>query len=154
MSYNIQMSRSFRLFLVYEFFVLNLCFICDVNIVFVCVLTGDPDSLFDRLAKLRDDVIVGVLAGDPVSPFDRLAKLRDDVIVGVLAGDPVSPFDRLAEELEDADSEVTAGLYEGDIAGAPHQVSDPGYMSGKIRKFRTDKLDTWNKLKFWHMYLM
>ena len=28
---------------------------------------------------------------------------------------------------------------------------DPGYMSGKIRKFRTDKFDTRNKRKFWLM---
>ena len=39
------------------------------------------------------------------------------------AGEPISPFDRLAEELEGTDSEVAAGLYEGDIAGAPYQVS-------------------------------
>lgn len=41
----------------------------------------------------------------------------------VRTGETSSPFDRLAEELEDSDSEVTAGLYEGDIAGAPHQLS-------------------------------
>ncbi|XP_043195409.1 LOW QUALITY PROTEIN: hatching enzyme 1.2-like [Amphibalanus amphitrite] len=40
-----------------------------------------------------------------------------------LTGELESPFDRLAEELEDADSEVSAGLYEGDIAGAPFQLS-------------------------------
>ena len=31
---------------------------------------------------------------------------------------------------------------------------DPGYMSRKIRKFRTDKFGTWNKRKFWLMQLM
>ena len=31
---------------------------------------------------------------------------------------------------------------------------DPVYMSRKIRKFRTDKFDTWNKRKFWLMQLM
>ena len=33
-------------------------------------------------------------------------------------------------------------------------ISDPVYMSRKIRKFRTDKFDTWNKRKFWLMQLM
>ena len=32
--------------------------------------------------------------------------------------------------------------------------SDPVYMSRKIRKFRTDKFDTWNKRKFCLMQLM
>ena len=31
---------------------------------------------------------------------------------------------------------------------------DPGYISRKIRKFRTDKFDRWNKRKFWLMKLM
>ena len=31
---------------------------------------------------------------------------------------------------------------------ADDAVSDPGYMSRKIRKFRTDKFDTFNKRKF------
>ena len=33
-------------------------------------------------------------------------------------------------------------------------ITDPVYMSRKIRKFRTDKFDTWNKRKFWLMQLM
>ena len=32
---------------------------------------------------------------------------------------------------------------------APFSLSDPGYMSRKIRKFRKDKFDTRNKRKFW-----
>ena len=36
----------------------------------------------------------------------------------------------------------------------PERYSDPVYMSRKIRKFRTDKFDTWNKRKFWLMQLM
>ena len=32
-------------------------------------------------------------------------------------------------------------------------VSRPGYMSRKRRNFRTDKLDTWHKRKFWLMLL-
>ena len=32
--------------------------------------------------------------------------------------------------------------------------TDTVYMSRKIRKFRTDKFDTWNKRKFWLMQLM
>ena len=35
-----------------------------------------------------------------------------------------------------------------------HSASGPVYMSRKIRKFRTDKFDTWNKRKFWLMQLM
>ena len=34
------------------------------------------------------------------------------------------------------------------------EVSDDAYLSRKIRKFRTDKFDTWNKRKFWLMQLM
>ena len=34
------------------------------------------------------------------------------------------------------------------------QRYDPVYMSRKIRKFRTDKFDMWNKRKFWLMQLM
>ena len=33
------------------------------------------------------------------------------------------------------------------------RATDPVYMSRKIRKFRTDKFDTWNKRKFWLMWL-
>ena len=38
--------------------------------------------------------------------------------------------------------------------GGGRETVDPGYMSRKIRKFRTDKFDTWNKRKFWLMQLM
>ena len=39
-------------------------------------------------------------------------------------------------------------------AGSSSGIIDPVYMSRKIRKFRTDKFDTWNKRKFWLMQLM
>ena len=43
-----------------------------------------------------------------------------------------------------------------DCGVTPHSrvVTDPVYMSRKIRKFRTDKFDTWNKRNFWLMQLM
>ena len=34
------------------------------------------------------------------------------------------------------------------VAAEADEVSDPGYMSRKIRKFRTDKFDTFNEWKF------
>ena len=41
-----------------------------------------------------------------------------------------------------------------DTPPPPMAVIDPVYMSRKIRKFRTDKFDTWNKRRFWLMQLM
>ena len=38
--------------------------------------------------------------------------------------------------------------------GEDEDTYDSGYMNRKIRKFRTEKIDTWNKRKFWLMQPM
>ena len=51
---------------------------------------------------------------------------------------------------------VKQSLYAKEVLGRTlvSSHSDPGYMSRKIRKFRTDKFDTWHKRKFWLLQLM
>ena len=41
-----------------------------------------------------------------------------------------------------------ARLNAGHEPATERGITDPGYMSRQIRKFRTDKFDTWNKRKF------